>query len=334
MVNTLFSTYKTGENRVTGSTLAVFERVGLELVAELLAATSGSGLELTPVLYQNQVDVGDSIPDACIRARFSWWFETKTQRGAYAAESHGRRQLRMHAAQLESDPTALLFVLTPDLSPPTWLDPGAGLDGVAESVRARVIWLGFRALADAMSTVVADPARLLGEQTRLLLGELSALYEAEGLTTADDVVVLAARAAWPEYQNRAAYVCQADRSFKADLTHMAFYAERCVQPLVPRIQGHHAAVTFTRDEALARRTAGQKRVADLIDALILDGTRDDGAAYDVWLLSGPDAEDTVHLAGPIPNDITTESGRPWAYTLGQRYARLDRLQTAATTSAI
>ena len=44
------------------------------------------------------------------------------------------------------------------------------------------------------------------EQARFLLAELVALYEADELLSADDTVVVAARAAWPEYQQLAAYV--------------------------------------------------------------------------------------------------------------------------------
>jgi len=82
--NPLFSSYRAGENRVTSSTLAVFERIDLALMQELLATATSAGAELTTVTFDNQV-VGDaSVPDARISARFTWWFETKTTRGGYA----------------------------------------------------------------------------------------------------------------------------------------------------------------------------------------------------------------------------------------------------------
>ena len=37
-----------------------------------------------------------------------------------------------------------------------------------------------------------------------------------------DAVIVAARDAWPEYQEHHAYVCQPQRSFRA-ATHMGFY---------------------------------------------------------------------------------------------------------------
>jgi hypothetical protein len=67
----LLSTYRTGENRVTSSTMAVFERIDLALVQELLRAVTGMGSELQAVSFENQVAAPDTVPDAQISARFS-----------------------------------------------------------------------------------------------------------------------------------------------------------------------------------------------------------------------------------------------------------------------
>src|SRR5262245_36155076 len=85
------------------------------------------------------VNVG-AVPDARISARFTWWFETKTARGGYAAEGHDRDQLRNHSKQLHDDPDASLFVLTPDPVQPAWFE---ALDGVDVSVRGQIVWLSF-----------------------------------------------------------------------------------------------------------------------------------------------------------------------------------------------
>jgi hypothetical protein len=134
----LFSIYRTGENRVTASMMAVFERIDLALVQELLETATGGSGELPAVTFQNQVALdGYSVPDARISARFSWWFETKTVRGAYLTEGHGRDQLRKHAAAVLADaPQARLFVLTPDPVRPAWF---SALDGVDEPARPRVL---------------------------------------------------------------------------------------------------------------------------------------------------------------------------------------------------
>lgn len=326
MPNPLLSSYRTGENRVTSSTMAVFERIDLALMQELLAAASGAGDELHTVTFENQVVGNSSVPDACVSGRFTWWFETKTTRGGYAAEGQDRQQLRRHSKQLQGDAEGLLFVLTPDSIRPSWFDQ---LDGVPEAVQGRVLWVGFRDLADAITNLVGEPARLIGEQARFLLTELVALYETDGLLSTDDTVVVAARAAWPEYQRTSAYVCQPDRAFRDGLTHFGFYAQAAIQPLVPRIRAHLIAVPFTRAEAQARRKTGEREVGHLIDQLLDDGSRIDGDKYDVLLLTGPADPDTAALPQPILNDTLAASGRPWAWTLRQRYTRLDRLISGA-----
>jgi hypothetical protein len=324
MPTPLFSSYRAGENRVTSSTLAVFERIDLALVQELLGAASGAGAELTTVTFENQVVSSGSVPDARVSARFVWWFETKTVRGGYGAEGHDRDQVRQHSKQLEATPEAWLFVLTPDPVRPSWFDR---LDGVAENVRSKVLWLGFRDLADAISAVIGNPSLLVGEQTRFLLNELVALYEADGLLTNDDTVVVAARSAWPEYHRTSAYICQPDRSFREGITHLGFYFDGAIQPLVPRIQQYLSSVPFTREEAKSRRVAGDNNLANLIDEVLNDDSRAEGASYGVLLLSGPNDDETVVLAQPVLNDTVASTGRNWAWTLGQRYTRLDKLSS-------
>jgi len=308
----------------------VFERVDLALVQELLGSATGAGTELTTVTFENQVVNAGAVPDARISARFVWWFETKTTRGGYGAEGHDRDQLCQHSQQLQGVPEAWLFVLTPDPARPVWF---ADLDGVSDSVASRVLWLSFRDLAEAITAVTADPARIVAEQTRFLLSELVALYEADGLLTNDDAVVVAARSAWPEYQETSAYVCQPDRSFREGLAHLGFYAEGAIQPLVPRIRRHLPSVPFTREEAGARRAAGQEEIGELIDRLLDDGSRNEGSSYGVLLLSGPGDEETVVLSAPVQNDTVTGTGRNWAWTLGQRYTRLDRLKSGVTATS-
>jgi len=330
MPKPLLSTYRTGENRVTSSTMAVFERIDLALVQELLRAVTGMGSELQAVSFENQVTAPGSVPDAQISARFSWWFETKTEIDVYAREGHSRAQLRNRSTVLD-DPGALLFVITPDLVRPVWFEK---LDGLAEEAfRERILWFSFRDLAEAIGELITDPARVVGEQTRFLLAELVALYEADGLLSADDTVVVAAHAAWPEYQRLGAYVCQPNRSFRAGLKHLGFYAEGAIQPLIPHIRKHHTAVLFTRDEASALRASGEAQLASLIETLLGKRSRTNGEAYDVLLLTPADDPRTVRLETPIANDTVTESGKPWGWTLSQRYTRLDKLTSGVTRTS-
>jgi hypothetical protein len=205
--NPLFSSYRTGENRVTASMLAVFERVDFGIVERLLsAATLESSLPF--VSFANQVAAKDgSVPDAGNTANFRYLFEVKTTPLAL-----NQKQLEQHLSHLDgSFKQERLFVLTPDEEEPSILEQLAD---------PRLIWLNFRRLDQAIEEVLRDETELLAEQTRFLLHELRALFDQEGLLGQEDTVVVAAREAYPEYREVAAYVCQAGRSFRAGIRRM------------------------------------------------------------------------------------------------------------------
>ncbi|MDG4763914.1 hypothetical protein O7632_07295 [Solwaraspora sp. WMMD406] len=330
MPSPLLSTYRTGENRITSSTMAVFERIDLALVQELLESASGIGEELRSVTFSNQVVSDGSVPDARISARFTWYFETKTTRGAYASEGHGRKQVRCHSKQLHGDPDAKLFVLTPDSVQPAWFD---SLDGVEEPVRNRIIWLSFLSLAEVIRALIGDTGRLVGEQTRFLLAELVALYEADGLLSSDDTVVVAAKVAWGEYQKYAAYVCQPNRSFREGLTHFGFYFKSHIQDRVPKIIEWVPSVLFAEDAAAGYAASGKEALATVIRSMLGDQLRVEGDSHGVMLLSPERDPRTVYLRAPIANDTTTEAGKAWAWTLGQRYTSLSRLKSGVTLTS-
>lgn len=321
--NPLFSTYRQGENRVTSSMLAVFERIDLFLLEAVLAAAAGeSALQMVSFTSQPP-GAGGSTPDARIAARFSNWFEVKTARGALR-----RDQLAEHLCCLDAvgGGDERLFVVTPDGGEPPL---------VRELGDARLVWFNFRALSDAFDGALNDSSALINEQARFLLRELQALLVEDGLLDNDDVVVVAARMAYGEYQAQSAYVCQPGRSFRAGLTNMGFYCSGAIQPLVPRIIHREDSVPFTADEAIRRQAAGTEfdgRIAEVIVGTLADGTREEGAVYQVFLLTEPDDTSTVRLPAPIANDTIAESGRPFAWTMGQRYVSLDRLTAPGITT--
>jgi hypothetical protein len=173
----------------------------------------------------------------------------------------------------------------------------------------------------------------VSEQARFLLRELQALLIEDDLVDTDDVVVVAARFAYPEYLKRSVYVCQSERAFRGGLTHMGFYANSAIQIHLPRIRYREDLVTFTHEEAAARQAGSDidRLVGEVIETLLGNGPREEGKQYQVFLLSGPEDSDTVRLAQPITNDIVAESGRPWAWTMGQRYVSLAGLTRPGVT---
>jgi hypothetical protein len=314
--NPLFSTYRQGENRVTSSMVAVFERIDLSLLESILAAASGES-SLQMVSFTNQpAGKGRSIPDARISARFAYWFEIKTSRNAL-----GQVQLAEHLSNLGDDGEERLFVITPDAQQP---------EVITAFGDPRVVWFSSRSLHDAIDSVVNDPAGIIPEQARFLLRELQALLVEDGLVDNDDVVIVAAGFAYPEYLKHSVYICQDGRAFRDGLTHMGFYANAAIQTYVPRTRYREDHVMFTPDEASARkaRSGTDRVVGEIIETALAIGTREAGKQYQVFLLSGPEDPETVCLVRPIVNDTVSESCRSWAWTLGQRYVSLTGLTKA------
>lgn len=321
----LFSTYRTGENRVTGSMVAVFERVGLDILERLLLAAVPGDDKLALVRFENQnTATPGSVPDASISGRFHLLFEVKTvpdTPGSGLAD-----QVRRHLAGLDTGVAdSRLYVITPDLQQPQSLE---------QFDAPPMMWVSFDALDTAIAAVLKDANAPVSEQTAFLLRELRRLFDVEGLLGTQDTVIVAARRAYPAYQATDAYVCQPGRSFRKGLTYLGFYADGEIKPLLARVRAREDAILFTGENAAALRAAGREELADVIERTLSAEPDRDGREWQVFLLSGPPDPETTKLAAPIIN-TTVANGRPWAWTLGQRYARSDHLQAGyPTTSAL
>jgi hypothetical protein len=59
-----------------------------------------------------------------------------------------------------------------------------------------------------------------------------------------------------------------------------------------------------------------------------------GRHLKVFLLSAPDAPETIKLTEPIFNDLTSDSGQRIAFTQNRRYVSLEALRKAKKTSEL
>lgn len=313
MPTNIFSTYSTAENRVTASILAVLQSLALSRIDRLLNALLQS-TDFTLVQFANQLSKGGAgVPDARILSSNCLLIETKTARNAV-----NDKQLRRHLARLDVSQEAnrKLLVLTPDDRQPT------AIDGIGDP---RLAWASFSYLDQAIEELLSDPHEVVSEREAFLLRELQAMLLREQLIGAtNDVVVVAAREAWPEYLKYHAYICQPERSFQKSQW-IAFYADSEIKPVVARILDVHEDIEFSPDQLSGDLQA-------LAAVLLQETTRKLGMHYKIMFLSAPDASETIKLAGPIPNDVRAASGRPWAFVLGQRYVDLNALKNAKATS--
>lgn len=309
----LFSTYSTGENRVTASILAVLGSLALSrterLIGELL-----EDRDFRLVVFTNQPSRGgEGVPDALILASARVYIETKMVANAVRSEQISRHLTRLDEAK---ESHARLLVLTPDSERPA---------AVSQLSDPRLAWSSFAALEQAIDGLLDDRTEVISEREAFLLRELQAMLQTEHLVTpAKDVLVIAARTAWPEYERFGVYACQASRRFQA-ASRLAFYCDGEIKPLVPRILKSFDDVDLANPppeiaEVAARLLAETERIAD--------------ERYKVMLLSSSNDAETVAIEQPVVNDLQSESGRTIAYTQGHRYSASTRLRNAQRTSQL
>lgn len=311
-MSSIFSTYSTGENRVTASFLAVLRSLSLDRIQRLLGALLEQS-EFELVRFENQPSKGGKgVPDAVIFASIRLLVETKIERN-----SINLPQIKRHLERLDeaNEATRLLLVITPDDVRPE------GLDSLKDE---RVVWCSFAFLDQAIDEMLEDKYEVISEREEYPLRELQNMLAAEGLlASTNDVVVVAARNAWPEYNQIHAYVCQPNRPFQ-QVSRVAFYSKGVIYPLVPKILESYDDVVM-----IAGQYSGT--LGDLVERILKEQRRDQGGRNKVLLLSAPDSPDTLRLPGPIPNNLKSQSGKPTAFTMGQRYIASERLLVAKTT---
>jgi hypothetical protein len=323
MNESIFSTYSTGENRVTASILAVLRCLALPRIEQILGALMEDA-DFQLVRFQNQpAKGGEGIPDGEIGSSCRLLLETKRTRNAL-----NREQLERHLDRLKSthEKDQTVLVLTPDDVRPQL---------IAEIKDERLVWNSFAALnqaIDEMLTGEKTEKEVISEREEFLLRELQKMLLAEGLVgSSKEVLVIPARHAWPLYKELHAYTCQPGRAFRP-VKYIAFYAGNQIHPVVPMIQGQ------PQDQVIFERGKYPGRLGEVIEQALEKTERADWPykwdVHKVFLLSAPEAPETIKLKQAIVNDITSSSGQRTAFTQNQRYVSLDALRKATKTSEL
>jgi hypothetical protein len=303
----IFSTYRQGENRVTSSIVAVLRSLILPRIEYILGALLGE--EFTLVSFKNQPSKrGSRIPDAEISAKARIFLETKTERNRVTSD-----QLKRHLDRLRNEPQGRVLVLTPDHSEPAVIQ---------EINDKRLAWASFADLSAAINDLLTKEKEVVSEREEFLLRELQKMLEADKLLhPAKEVVVVAARIAWPEYQKLHAYIHAADRTMQP-VKYLAFYSQGQIQATVPAILRVEERVTL-------QRGLYDGSLGELVQRILDEGEarRPEGNVQKIFILSAPDdLQHTIKLDKPIRNDLST------AFVQGQRYVSLDALRRAKSTS--
>jgi hypothetical protein len=323
--NTLFSTYSQGENRVTASILAVFERISFALVEKILTSLCDEE-NINLLKFTNQPKGELSVPDAVISASFAYWIETKTKRNSVRKE-----QLENHLNSLKDAGNysrQRLLVITPDVNEPI---------EIKEIGDKRLAWANFDKLVDILTSFVTrndewmkSDIVLPTEREQELLRELVRFLRAENLIgRREQAVVVAARIAWDEYQQYSVYMCQPNRTFQPS-SHLAFYAQGKIQPLIPAIIGQVESVILN-EEAIASRkdivAATRHQLIELASKLQVAKNERYRQEVKVMFLTSIDDNKTLKLSHAIENNLNS------AFVQGQRYVSLEKLKKNPTETS-
>lgn len=312
MPMSIFSTYSTGENRVTSSILAVLKSLSLQITEPLLGAIMEIS-EFELMTFQNQPkSKNGSVPDAVIFSSIKMLLETKIVKNAVSKE-----QLVRHLSGLDGNEiTKILLVLTPDQIEPK---------EISEINDERVVWSSFEDLYQAIENILNETKLVISEREEFLLKNLQSFFLEEGLLPSENnVLIIPAKNAWPDYEMVSAYVCQAERSFQA-ATHLAFYTKGTIKKHVPKILKIYESEEFTNRQP-------NDPLESIVNTLLIEGRRKEGKYYKVITLSSINDSQTIILDNEIINDKTDKSGAITAFVQNQTYVSLKSLKSAQKTS--
>lgn len=193
----------------------------------------------------------------------------------------------------------------------------------ADAVRNRYRW---KSVAHLFKPGAANPIMYVGPHRTPVEDEVIAA--APIAAPVEDTVIVAARSAYGEYLETAAYICQPERYFREDVTHLGFYADQEIKPEIAEILYVEESIVFTlaaAEERLASLHAEVRQVGQLIHYQLTTAARTAGEAYKVMLLSPRDSAATYVMPHAVRNDKRTATGKRWGWTLSQRYTSRDAL---------
>jgi hypothetical protein len=150
----------------------------------------------------------------------------------------------------------------------------------------------------------------------------------------DRVVVVAARIALKEYRDYSTYICQPDRAFR-DCVRMAFYTQNKIDRHIPRILGQIEAISGDEIERRTDLTESDRARLRTLRNIMEFARREDWnkRQYKIVFLTPPGSPDTLVLPADIAHNLTSASGRGTAFTQGQRYVSLSRLEKGPKTTS-
>lgn len=332
-MNPLFSTYSTGENRVTATIISVLERINIQIFNEIIRFIEGeSTIEL--IKYTNQDVNNNSIPDARIMAKFDYLFETKIVPNSVDVE-----QINNHIQNMDED-FSKLFVLTPDENEPEQLKTTTNYD--------KIKWFNYNHLLEALEGVIED-SDIITYTEKYFLNELINFLYYENLILEDvsnKALIVPAKDAWDEYLNYSAYFCQANRFFQR-ANYLGFYKDGQIKKKIPKILGYINSLDLQNEDI---QNIDDKRIIltgvngtnhDDFKRKLLGLKENNINQLERWagflkfvLLTDANHTSTITLENEIINDKKSSTGKNTAFVQKQTYISTEEINNVNYTSEL
>jgi hypothetical protein len=315
-MNSIFSTYSQGENRVTSTIISVFEKLNPNTIRTIIQNILGDDtFEL--IKFENQVKKGarSSIPDAKIHSLFELFIETKIEK-----KSVDDSQINRHLEYLQNAYSKLL-ILTPDaIVPFTNNNP-------------KIIWANFNSILVIIEELLVDYF-MITERERFLLFELKLFIINSNLLCEDPsemITIVPANLAWPEYINCGLYICQQNRSFR-ETKYLGFYANGAIQNHIPQILGYIDDFNLSTDDIYGididdiKGTSNLTLFQERIKKYQLENKNNlRKESSKIFVLSELNSDLTLKRDSIIENDKLSKTGKNTAYIQNQTYLEKSKL---------
>jgi hypothetical protein len=157
---------------------------------------------------------------------------------------------------------------------------------------------------------------------------------AQGQPTQDRVLVVANKLDHARYTSLSALIVDVDQQIPSDVSHIGFYTEGAVQPMIPRIEADYPGLLFSASTAKQLRATGKAadtRVAKLIENFLRVEDTLAQSTHHLLLLTPADDASTIILDQPVHN-TKQRNGKPLAWTVGPKVVQLAALHRNPKTT--
>jgi putative ATP-dependent endonuclease of the OLD family len=149
------------------------------------------------------------------------------------------------------------------------------------------------------------------------------------------VLIVAERFGHAEYLRSGVFAGDPGRGLSPDIRHVAFYEDGHIREEVPRVLARHDDLVFSEHVAvrlMKSKAPHDEAIGKFITEELASGRREEGDVRQIFLLSPPEAPETMRLPTPVVNTKTSPKGRPMAFVVRHRMSNTGAFAAAPATT--